>query len=173
MAEMAFVLPVFLAILFAVIEFGQAFNYWIDETHLANEAARWVAVASATPANSGASGCSSTSTIDSTCLTNYLRSQSDSGQLQDSSSGLRAVVCFSGTAAAAGGSCSGTQDCSIGNPVSVTVWYTKSWPLLTSLGGLFPSLNIGSRTITARATMRIEAKPTNYSAGTAPGTACA
>ena len=38
------VLPLLLVILFAMLDFGRVFNYWIDSTHLANEGARWAVV---------------------------------------------------------------------------------------------------------------------------------
>ena len=42
--EFALVLPLLLLLLLGMIDFGKAINYWIDETHLANEGARWAAV---------------------------------------------------------------------------------------------------------------------------------
>ena len=42
--EFALVLPLLLLVLCGIFEFGRIYNYWIDETHLANEAARWAAV---------------------------------------------------------------------------------------------------------------------------------
>ena len=44
LVEFALVLPILALLLFAMIDFGKAFNYWIDETHLANEGARWAVV---------------------------------------------------------------------------------------------------------------------------------
>jgi hypothetical protein len=44
LVEMALVLPLLLLLLFGMIDFGKAFNEWIDETHLANEGARLAAV---------------------------------------------------------------------------------------------------------------------------------
>src|SRR5438445_7519179 len=75
MVEMAIILPVFVFILFALIEFGRALNYWIDETHLANQAARWVIVNK----NPTELGCSAG---DTNCLATYLPSQADSGELK-------------------------------------------------------------------------------------------
>ena len=46
MVEMALVLPWLLLLLLAMIDFGKAINYWIDETHLANEGARWATISS-------------------------------------------------------------------------------------------------------------------------------
>ncbi len=44
LVELALLLPVLLLILFGIMSFGLAFNYWIDETHLTREAARYAAV---------------------------------------------------------------------------------------------------------------------------------
>src|SRR5437588_12608003 len=44
LVEFALVLPLLLLLLFAIVDFGKAINYWLDETHLANEGARWAAV---------------------------------------------------------------------------------------------------------------------------------
>src|SRR6266568_9622524 len=44
LVEFALVLPLILVLLFGMIDFGKAFNYWNDETHLANEAARYAVV---------------------------------------------------------------------------------------------------------------------------------
>jgi hypothetical protein len=44
MVEFILILPIFLIIAFAVIEFGKGLNYWIDLTHLANEGARYASV---------------------------------------------------------------------------------------------------------------------------------
>src|SRR5213596_1303618 len=42
--EFALILPALLLLMFAMLDIGKAFNYWIDETHLANEAVRWAVV---------------------------------------------------------------------------------------------------------------------------------
>jgi Flp pilus assembly protein TadG len=44
LVEFVLVLPLLLVLLFGMLDFGKAFNYWIDETHLANEGARFAAV---------------------------------------------------------------------------------------------------------------------------------
>ena len=53
MVEFALVLPLLLLLIFGIFDFGRAINYWIDATHMANEAARYAAVGN-TP-----SGCPS------------------------------------------------------------------------------------------------------------------
>src|SRR6266581_2790228 len=42
--EFTLVLPLLLILLLGMVDFGRVFNYWIDETHLANTGARWAAV---------------------------------------------------------------------------------------------------------------------------------
>ena len=42
--EFALMLPFLVLIIVLILDFGRAFNYWIDATHLANEGARLAAV---------------------------------------------------------------------------------------------------------------------------------
>ena len=42
--EFAIVIPLLLLLVFGIVQFGKAFNNWIDLNHLANESARWAAV---------------------------------------------------------------------------------------------------------------------------------
>src|SRR5207244_1670082 len=44
LVEFALVLPILILVLMAILWVGRAINYWIDETHLANEAARFATV---------------------------------------------------------------------------------------------------------------------------------
>jgi len=44
LVELALVLPLLLVVVFGMLDFGKAFNEWIDETHLANDGARLAAV---------------------------------------------------------------------------------------------------------------------------------
>src|SRR5207247_6753449 len=68
LVEFALVIPLLLLVLFAVLDFAKAFNYWIDETHLANEAARWAVVN-----NNPGSGT----------LQQWTLSQADTGELRN------------------------------------------------------------------------------------------
>src|SRR5947209_12901144 len=52
LTEMALVLPVLLLLLLGMIDFGKAVNYWIDQTHLANEGAR-MAMVNKNPSSTG------------------------------------------------------------------------------------------------------------------------
>ena len=44
LTEFALILPLLMVLFLGILDFGKAFNYWIDQTHLANEGARWAAV---------------------------------------------------------------------------------------------------------------------------------
>jgi Flp pilus assembly protein TadG len=133
LAEFALIAPLALLLLFGIFDFGKAMNYWIDETHLANEGARW-AVVNRNPATSGT-------------LQNYIKDQADAAQLRN---GASVSIC------AWDADSSGTIG--VGDPVKVSVTYSYNWlPLISlSLGGAT------STTLTGTATMRLEQKPTNY-----------
>jgi Flp pilus assembly protein TadG len=130
---------VLVLMLFGMLDFGKAFNYWIDETHLANEGARW-AVVNKNPASSGT-------------LQNYIRNQVTSQELRNggTSSVPDAVqVCIEFP--------SGTSN--VGDPVRVTLTSTYRW-----LAVIAARLSITQTTITGSSTMRLEARPTAYGAG--------
>jgi hypothetical protein len=142
LVEFALVLPLLLILVFGMLEFGKAFNYWIDTTHLANEAARWAVVNN----NPGAG-----------TLQEYIKSQANTPELRDGGTasippGDEAEVCISFP--------NGTDN--VGDPVHVTVTATYHW--IPFVGDRIGSANV---TITGSATMRLEARPTNYLAGCA------
>ena len=138
LVEFALILPVLALILFGLLDFAKAFNYWNDQTHLAAEGARW-AVVNSNPATGGQS------------LQQYLQQQADTSELR----GL-AVVCVSFP----NNPDTGTSG-QVGDPVTVTVRSRYTWiPFVSSMLSLSPTT-----TITGTATMRLEAPPTNYSAG--------
>src|SRR5262249_59900990 len=68
--EFVLVLPLVLILLFGMVDFGKAFNYWNDETHLANEAVRY-AVVNQNPLD------------PSTSLENAVKNDADSGELRN------------------------------------------------------------------------------------------
>jgi Flp pilus assembly protein TadG len=138
LAEFALVLPVLLVIMLGMLDFGKAFNYWIDETHLANEAARWAVV----DRNPGAG-----------TLQTYIQQQATTEELRSGGTGsvpAAAEVCISFP--------SGTSR--VGDPVNVTVSTTYNW-----LPFLSDHIGVASTTITGSATMRLEAVPSAYGAG--------
>jgi Flp pilus assembly protein TadG len=137
LVEFALILPVLALILFGLLDFAKAFNYWNDETHLAAEGARWAVVNS----NPGSGQT----------LQQYLQQQADTSELR----GL-AVVCVSFPT----NPDTGTSG-QVGDPVTVTVKSRYTWiPFVRTKAGLAPTT-----TITGSATMRLEASPTSYSAG--------
>jgi Flp pilus assembly protein TadG len=137
LVEFALVLPLLLLLLFGLIDFGKAFNYWIDETHLANEGARWAAV------NKNPGGGT---------LQQYIQQQSDSNELRSGGTSWvpnpsRVYICFPSVTS------------NVGDPVRVIVSVGYNWtPFLGR------SLSPSSVTVTGTATMRLEAAPTNFSA---------
>ena len=136
LVEFALILPVLALILFGLLDFAKAFNYWNDQTHLAAEGARWAVVNS----NPG-----------SGTLQQYLQQQADTSELR----GL-ATVCVSFP----NNPDTGTSG-QVGDPVTVMVRSRYTWiPFVASKASLSPST-----TITGTATMRLEALPTAYSAG--------
>ena len=138
LVEFALILPILALLLFAMIDFGKAFNYWIDETHLANEGARWAVV----DKNPGAGS-----------LQQYLVDQATTNELREGGTASVAdpvQVCISFP--------DGTSN--VGDPVLVTVSATYNWlPIISS------SIGIGQTTISGSSHMRLEAVPTNYAAG--------
>lgn len=141
LVEFALILPVLALMLFGMLDFGKAFNYWIDETHLANEGARF-AVVNKNPATSGS-------------LQQYIRNQVTSNELRNggtSSVPSPVQVCIEFP--------SGTSN--VGDPVRVTLTATYRW-----LGVLAARMSVTQTTISGSSTMRLEAPPTNYSAGCA------
>lgn len=145
LVEFALVLPVLAVLLFGMLEFGKLFNYWIDETHLTAEGARW-AVVDNVPDGGGN-------------LQQYIRDQAakDSAEL-----GSGAHVCISFPSG-------GTPK--VGDPVMVEMSYDAGIPVVQGLlntffGGSLPS----SIKVKGSSTMRLEALPTKYSAGNLGGT---
>ena len=140
LVEFAFILPLLMVLVLGITDFGRAFNHWIDSTHLANVAARYAAVNT----NPGAA--------TSLTLQRHMELQASTKELRDGSTPQQTPVdvCVSFPA--------GTSN--VGDPVKVEVKSTWSW-----LGYLVGRAQLTSKTIKGSATMRLEAKPTNYSAG--------
>ena len=74
LVEYALVMPLLLLLVFGMLDFGRAFNYWIDTTHLANEGARWAVV----NYNPGAG-----------TLQEYVKGQANTVELRDGEVGVR------------------------------------------------------------------------------------
>ena len=143
--ELALVLPLLLLLILAMIDFGKAINYWIDDTHLANEGARLVVV------NNNPGGATTT-------LQDYLVKQTPSAEergtvqgTQRTAHSMTVTICYY-TAASGALITSGTP--SIGDTVAVFVKYDYDW-----LRG-FPFPGNPTTTIGGKAAMRLEAVPT-------------
>ena len=105
------VLPLLLVILFAMLDFGRVFNYWIDATHLANEGARFAAVNN----NPNTSGT----------LQAYIQQQGDTDELRNS--GTASVPTLSRFISHL------QVPAAVRQPVTVTATVTYNWlPFLSS-----------------------------------------
>jgi Flp pilus assembly protein TadG len=166
MVEMALVLPWLLLLILGIIDFGKAINYWIDNTHLANEGARMAAVN-----NNPASRLECSNAAGST-LQDYIRQQAVTVEqrgcrkgTQQTAHDTKVSICF--YKASDGTS---TSSPTVGDTVEVIVTYQYDWmPFLTSRqwGGLGPRT-----TITGKSAMRLEAVPTKYSSSDNTGGTC-
>jgi TadE-like protein len=142
LVEFVLVLPLVLLLLFGMVDFGKAFNYWNDETHLANEAARQ-AVVNRCPS------CSSGQKIN-----DWIRTEADSAELRNggtqsvSSPGLNVCIWFPKNTDP---SDDPVRDHAVGDPVQVVVHAQYNW--LAYLVGQGLPLHSD---IAGTATMRLE-----------------
>jgi hypothetical protein len=150
LVELALVLPLLMVLLLGMVDLGKAFNAWIDETHLANEAARLAAVSYVPPGGWAADGC--TDTNPNVCLARYIHRQADTIELQSGRAGdayapaqNAARICISYPV--------GSMT-TIGDPVQVTVEVRYRW-----LHYLTRQINFLATPIVGKATMRLETVP--------------
>ena len=137
LVEFALVLPLVIILFFGLLDFGKAFNYWNNTTHLSNEGARWAAV---------------DKSFGGVTLQDYIAGQADTTELRSGGtssvpSGIQVCVDFP----------NGTSE--VGDPVEVKV--KSSYHLMSFLGD---EIDIASVPIESKATMRIEQSPSNYTA---------
>jgi Flp pilus assembly protein TadG len=139
LVEFALVIPVLLLLLLGMLDFGKAFNYWIDTTHLSATGARWAAVNN----NPG----------DGATLQESIRDEADTAELRDGGSDAVAdpvQVCIDFP----------DETSNVGDPVRVTV--TAGYNFLNFVGA---KTGITEADISGSSTMRLEQMPTNYAAG--------
>ncbi len=143
LVELAFVLPLIVLFLFAIIDFGLALNTENSDTNLANIAARQVAVmGTATTALCGG--------IAQTTITDYVDCMAKETGVSKPLS-----VCSADTAAA-----STSSTYSAGDPIKIEVTTAFSWShILTGNDSYIGSITNPVSDITASATMRLEAAP--------------
>jgi Flp pilus assembly protein TadG len=147
--EFALVLPLLLLIMFGMIDFGKAFNYWNDETHLANEAAR-DAVVNRSPDPNWAGD----PTNPAYKINTAIRKQADSAELRNggtqsiSSPGVSICIWFPNNTDATDDP---IRDHAVGDPVQVVVKAQYNW-LAYLVGQGLPAHS----DLTGTATMRLE-----------------
>jgi hypothetical protein len=156
LVELALVLPLVLVLLLGMLDFGKAFNEWIDETHLANEGARLAAVGYL------AAGCASV-TNPNVCIAQQIQEGADLAELKSGRAAssyadaqTAAQVCISYPTNPATNSHG-----QVGDPVQVTVITTYHW-----LKYLINRVNLASTDIEGKATMRLERRATDTAAAT-------
>jgi Flp pilus assembly protein TadG len=134
LVEFALVLPLLLLMLFGMLEFGKAFNYWLDANHLANEGVRFAVVNKNPGAPAGQT------------LQQWVKAQGDTNEFRNGGTNSvptapQVTICFPDGATA--------NDA--GNAVRVKV--AVSYNLLPFLSN---SLGIGQVQLVGTATQRIE-----------------
>ena len=143
LVEFALVLPLILLLVLGMIDVGKAISYWNDETHLANEAVRYIAVN-----NSGDPNWAGNKTNPAYKINTWIRGEAETNELKNgggsiAGTGMTVAICFPNVTHNAG------------DPVQVTITATYNW-LQYFAGGLGPGI-----TLTGKATMRIEQAPTD------------
>jgi hypothetical protein len=140
LVEFALVLPLLLLLALGMLDFGKAYNYWNDATHLTAEGARFAAVnRKPDPANAQS-------------LQQQILDQADTTELRQglpSPAIAPAKVCIEFPNGQA-----------YGDPVRMRMTFTYHFlPFIGSEVGFL------TRTIESTTVMRLEAVPTTYSAG--------
>jgi Flp pilus assembly protein TadG len=138
LVEFALILPIFALMMFGALDLGKAYNYWIDETQLAHEGARWAAVN-----KSPETGVS---------LVNAIRNQADTSELKNGATSsvpnpLQVCVYL-------------PDGPSIGGRVRVEV--SSSYQFMSFVAS---KINVLEADVVAHSTMRLERPPTTYSDG--------
>jgi hypothetical protein len=136
LVEFMAILPIFMVIVFGVIEFGKGLNYWIDLTHLSNEGARYAAV-DRWPGCPDSGGCPQT-------LEQYLTSRANTEELADD---MDIEICFP----------EGTQE--IGDAVKVTLNTNYTLAVVDGLLSFVGADQVGELNLNSSATMRLEQLP--------------
>jgi hypothetical protein len=132
MVEFALILFPLLILVTGIIQFGIALNYWLDMQRIANQGARWAAVNNWPPnCPRGASSCTGANSLQAT-----LEDQILTTGLQSAST---IEICYP----------SGDSE-EVGDPVKVRIEAPFTF---------VPLLNIGTITLGADATMRLEQAP--------------
>lgn len=154
MVEFALVLPLLMLVLVGIFEFGRTFNYWIDQTHLANETARWAVVNRPPDSTFCPSGCTTNK------LQLYACANATNGEAEK---GLSATVEFTKDGTIYTTDKTGFV---IGDAVKVSLAKTVSFPVVGGMLRILGGSGFGTIQIRGKSTMRMEQLPTNYAGGT-------
>jgi Flp pilus assembly protein TadG len=156
LAELALVLPLLLLLIMGMLDFGKAFNEWIDETHLANEGARLAAVGYL------AADCTSAANPN-VCIAQQIQEGADIPELKsgrtatpyaDAQDAARVCISYPTNPAT-------NSHGQVGDPVQVTVQTNYHW-----LNYLVSEVSFAATPIVGKATMRLERRATDDAAAT-------
>lgn len=146
LVEFTLVLPVLIVLLFGMLDFGKAYNYWNDATHLTAEGVRFAAVNRKPDSSNAAS------------LQAQIRSSADTAELRaggTSTVGVAPQVCVDFP--------NGTSN--VGDPVRVRM--TFQYTFISVIAKAVSGGAVFTKTVNTTSVMRLEAPPTNYAAGCA------
>jgi hypothetical protein len=150
LVELALVLPLLMVLLLGMLDFGKAFNAWLDGTHLANEGARLAAVNYVPVGGWPAAGCSATN--PNVCLARHIQQQAITAELRTGRPGDSYALAQNAARVCVSYPRGSTT--TLGDPVQVTVELRYHW-----LRYLVSELKIASTPIVGKAAMRLEALP--------------
>jgi Flp pilus assembly protein TadG len=153
--EFALILPLFLILVFGIIKFGIAINYWLDMQRVANQGARWAAVNRYPIASTGTYCADNGGTLTAGCSTASLV-QVLAGSKVAVGETLTPCIYFPSTTGPG-------NTPQVGDPVNVTI------KRHLSLGIPFIPLGV---TVSGKATMRLEQTPTVFTYTTANNAPC-
>jgi hypothetical protein len=151
--ELIVILPVFLALVFGLIELGKGFSYWVDMTHLAGEGGRYASV-------SWFPGCpdNSTGTCSGATLASFVAGETDTKELGNGEptnpnaevpNALNVSYCYRSTP--------GVVDGQPGSALQVTVKSKYRLALVHAAFDLLPGAgNVGVVNLAAHSTIRLE-----------------
>jgi hypothetical protein len=146
LVEFALIVPLFLMIVVGIIQFGVGLNYWLDMQRIANQGARWAVVNNWPTCPRGSTSCLNNDpnppafTRPQT-LQNYLHSEVISKGLTDSAT---VSICYPDD----GSPTTDPED--VGTPVQVRLEAPFTFA---------PIVRVGTITLSAEATMRLEQEP--------------
>ena len=143
--EFAFILIPLLILVVGIIQFGIGLNYWLDMNRLSNQGARW-AVVNEYPGCTRTSPTQGVSCGGAVSLQRYVACQRLPGALKPT-----VDISFPSTTS------------NVGDPVKVTVSSPYTFRAIMKLGTI---------TLAARTTMRLERAPSRYASGLFTPTTC-